>query len=237
MVRHVLRTLKLDDFEVYLCLRDPKSDKFAGQEATWDHAEGILRRVLEELEFPFTEAPGEAVFYGPKVDFMVKDCIGRKWQLGTVQLDYVLPERFELEYIGPDNKPHRPVMIHRAPFGSMERFIGVLIEHFAGNFPLWLSPVQVAVLPITSGQDDYARRVMTHLTERGLRVILDDSTEKIGRKIRNAEVQKIPAMFVVGRKEAESESVALRRHGKGDLGVRKLEAAIEDLCAEAAERR
>ncbi len=237
LVAHVFRTLKFDDFEVRLSLHDPNSDKFAGDPTVWMKAEEILRRVMTEIKFPFIEAKGEAAFYGPKVDFIVKDCIGRKWQLGTVQLDYVLPERFKLEYIGADNKPHRPVMIHRAPFGSFERFTGVLIEHFAGNFPLWLAPVQVAILPITSDQNEYARAIAAQLKTAGLRPAIDETSEKIGRKIREAETQKIPAMFVIGKKEAEAQSVALRRHGKGDQGVVPIESAIEGLAAEVASRR
>ncbi|MBI1784885.1 threonine--tRNA ligase, partial [Candidatus Sumerlaeota bacterium] len=234
---HVFRTLKFDDFEVRLSLHDAKSDKFAGDPEVWARAENTLRKVMTELKFPFVEAEGEAAFYGPKVDFIVKDCIGRKWQLGTVQLDYVLPERFKLEYIGADNKPHRPVMIHRAPFGSFERFTGVLIEHFGGNFPLWLAPVQVAVLPITSDQMEYARGILEKLKGAGLRGTLDDTNEKVGKKIREAELQKIPAMFVVGKKEAESGSVSLRRHGEGDKGSSSLDSAIAQLLQEVAERR
>ncbi len=234
LVAHVFRTLKFDDFEVRLSLHDPKSDKFAGDPEVWKKAEETLRKVLTEMKFPFVEAAGEAAFYGPKVDFIVKDCIGRKWQLGTVQLDYVLPERFKIEYIGADNKPHRPVMIHRAPFGSFERFTGVLIEHFGGNFPLWLAP---AVLPITTDAGDYARGVVEKLKAAGLRATLDDSNEKIGKKIREAETQKIPVMFVIGRKEAESGSVAVRRHGLGDQGVKSLQDALAELSAEVAERR
>ncbi len=237
LVQEVFRTLQFNDFEVRLSLHDPESDKYAGGKEIWMRAEDTIRRVMIEMDFPFVEAKGEAAFYGPKVDFIVRDCIGRKWQLGTVQLDYVLPERFELEYIGSDNKPHQPVMIHRAPFGSMERFTGVLIEHFAGNFPLWLAPVQVAVLPITSDQIEYADKVAEKLKAAGLRATVDRSSEKIGRKIRAAELDKIPAMLVVGKKEAESGAVALRRHGKGDQGVAPLDLIVEQLGAEVTERR
>lgn len=237
LVQEVFRTLKFEDYRVRLSLHDPASDKFAGDPETWNRAEEVLRKVMNDLNFPYEEARGEAAFYGPKVDFIVRDVIGRKWQLGTVQLDYVLPERFELEYIGRDNQPHRPIMIHRAPFGSMERFTGVLIEHFAGNFPLWLAPVQVAVLPITSEQNDYGARVMERLRGAGLRATLDRSSEKIGRKIRDAEVQKIPVMLVLGRKEAEAGEVSVRRHGQGDQGSQALEAILEQLGEEVRERR
>ena len=237
LTRFVFSKLKFEDVEIRLSLHDAAREKFAGDPAVWSQAEATLRRVLRESGVPHAEAPGDAAFYGPKVDFLVRDCLGRRWQLGTVQLDYVLPERFELEYIGPDNQPHRPVMIHRAPFGSFERFVGVLIEHFAGNFPLWLAPVQVAVLPITSGQDDYGRRALAELTAASLRAQLDASKEKIGRKIREAETAKIPVMFVLGRKEAESGTVALRRHGQGDLGTRPLAEAIASIRTEALERR
>jgi threonyl-tRNA synthetase len=167
---------------------------------------------------------------------MVRDAIGRRWQLGTVQLDYNLPQRFELEYIGADNQPHRPVMIHRAPFGSLERFVAVLIEHYAGNFPLWLAPVQVAVLPIADAQLDYARKVLAQCKAAGLRAELDESNEKIGRKIAIAETQKIPAMFVVGKKEAESDQVSVRRHGQGDTGAAPTAEAIGELARHMRER-
>jgi len=237
LVAHTFRTLKFDDFEVRLSLHDPKSDKFGGDAAVWKRAEDTLRGVMTEMKFPFVEAKGEAAFYGPKVDFIVRDCIGRKWQLGTVQLDYFLPERFKLEYIGADNKGHRPVMIHRAPFGSLERFTGVLIEHFAGNFPLWLAPTQAIVLPIAEDQVGYANQIVQRLKDAGIRPALDASNEKIGKKIREAELMKIPVMLVVGRKEAENESVALRRHGQGDLGSVKVEKVIADLVEEMRSRR
>jgi threonyl-tRNA synthetase len=168
---------------------------------------------------PFTREPGEAAFYGPKIDFVVKDVIGREWQLGTVQVDYQLPERFDLSYVGPDNKPHRPVMIHRAPFGSMERFIGVLIEHFAGAFPLWLAPVQVAVLSISEKFNDYANKVAEQLKDSGLRVESNLSSEKIGSKIRSATMDKVPYMLIVGEKEQAENKVAVRHRTEGDKGL------------------
>jgi len=184
----------------------------------------------------YTEQAGEAAFYGPKIDFIVKDCIGRDWQLGTIQVDYNLPERFELEYIGADNQPHRPVMIHRAPFGSMERFIGILIEHFAGAFPLWLSPVQAAVLPVSEKTAEYARQVADKLKAAGLRVELDDSPEKIGSKIRRAQLDKVPYMLVVGPKEAEAGTVAVRERAAGDIGAMPLDGLIARLAEEVRTR-
>ncbi len=219
LVRTVFRTLGMNDYRVRVGLRDPDSSKYVGAPENWDKAEAACRDAARTLGVPFTEEAGEAAFYGPKIDFVVKDVIGREWQLGTIQVDYNLPERFDLTYVGSDNQPHRPVMIHRAPFGSMERFVGVLIEHFAGAFPLWLAPVQVALLPITDAQLPYARELLEKLRNAGLRAVLDDSPEKIGKKIRAAELQKIPYMAVIGAKEAEAGSIALRRHGKGNQGV------------------
>ncbi len=188
------------------------------------------------MKLPYEEAAGEAAFYGPKADFIVKDCIGRPWQLGTVQLDYVLPERFGLEYIGPDNQPHRPVMIHRAPLGSMERFMGILIEHFAGAFPLWLAPEQVRVLPISDKVAEYSRQVLARLLEKGFRATLDLRAEKIGAKIRDAQLEKIPAMLVVGVKEAESQAVSYRDRVDGDQGAMPLDEAMARLAAERDSR-
>jgi threonyl-tRNA synthetase len=236
LVKIIFRTLGMNDYRVRVGLRDPDSAKYVGDPQNWDKAEQACRDAAQSLGVPFSEESGEAAFYGPKIDFVVKDVLGREWQLGTIQVDYNLPQRFDLSYIGADNLPHRPVMIHRAPFGSMERFIGVLIEHFAGNFPLWLAPTQVALLPITDQQNDFARDLATRLKDEGLRVKLDDSSEKIGKKIRNAEMDKIPVMFVIGAKEAEANRVALRRHGQGDLGVKPLEEAMAELKAEVAGR-
>ncbi len=188
------------------------------------------------MGLPYDEAPGEAAFYGPKADFLVRDCLGRQWQLGTVQIDYVLPQRFELEYTGADNHPHRPVMIHRAPFGSMERFMGILIEHFAGAFPLWLAPEQVRVLPISDKVADYASHVLKELHAAGLRASLDARPEKIGAKIRDAQLEKIPAMLVVGAKEAESNQVSYRDRLDGDQGAIPLTEAIARLKQESETR-
>src|SRR4051812_5503806 len=207
LVKIVLSTLGMADYRVRVGLRDPDSNKYTGDAANWDKAENACREAAKTLGVPFTEEPGEAAFYGPKIDFVIKDVIGREWQLGTVQVDYNLPIRFDLSYTGADNKPHRPVMIHRAPFGSLERFIAVLIEHFAGAFPLWLSPVQVAVLPISEKTNDYAKQVESALKEAGLRVELDPGPEKIGAKIRRAEVAKVPYQLVIGQQEADARKV------------------------------
>jgi threonyl-tRNA synthetase len=230
--------LGLSDYRVRLSKSDPNDPKFQGAAGEiWRRAEEDIRSVLEEMGVAFEEAPGEAAFYGPKADFIVRDCIGRPWQLGTVQLDYVLPERFALEYIGPDNHPHRPVMIHRAPLGSMERFMGILIEHFAGAFPLWLAPEQVRVLPISDKVAPYARHVLERLLQSDLRASADMRAEKIGAKIRDAQLEKIPAMLVVGAKEAENQTVSYRDRTAGDLGAIPLEEAISRLAAESANRQ
>ncbi len=231
-----LSTLGLTDYRVRIGLRDPDSSKYIGEPANWDLAERNIRNVVRDLGMTYTEEPGEAAFYGPKIDFVVKDCIGREWQLGTIQVDYNLPERFELEYIGQDNAPHRPVMIHRAPLGSPERFIGILIEHFAGAFPLWLAPVQVAVLPISDKFNDYAGRVASAAGDAGLRVELDSSPEKIGAKIRRWTLQKVPYLWVVGKREAEAETVSIRLRGTGELGTFALAEALGKLAEEAKSR-
>ncbi|MFO0959398.1 MAG: threonine--tRNA ligase [Isosphaeraceae bacterium] len=234
MTQHFLETcLGLTDYKLRLSKSDPDDPKYQGAAGDlWRRAENDIREVLLETGLPFEEAPGEAAFYGPKADFIVKDCLGRQWQLGTVQLDYVLPARFGIEYIGPDNKPHRPVMIHRAPLGSMERFMGILIEHFAGAFPLWLAPEQVRVLPISDKVADYAGTVLKQLLAAGLRAAIDSRPEKIGAKIRDAQLEKIPVMLVVGQKEAEANQVAYRDRLKGDLGAIPLEEAVARLKAE-----
>lgn len=225
----VLHTLGLNDYRVRLGFRDPKSDKYVGSPETWERAEAALETVCREMGLTNVSVErGEAAFYGPKTDFIVADCIGREWQLGTVQLDYNLPspERFNLHYIGADNQPHQPVMIHRAPFGSFERFTGMLIEHFAGAFPLWLAPEQVRVLSVSQKFEEYARQVESRLAGAGLRVTGDYRPEKIGAKIRDAQLELIPYMLVVGSREAASESVAVRHRRQGDLGAMTLEAAL-----------
>jgi threonyl-tRNA synthetase len=237
MAQHVLRTLGLDDYRVRLGFRDPASDKYVGKPESWAKAEAAIERVARDMDLPgCTPELGEAAFYGPKVDFVVTDCIGREWQLGTVQLDYNLPseERFALEYIGPDNKPHRPVMIHRAPLGSMERFIGVLIEHFAGAFPLWLAPEQVRVLTVTQKAEQYGRDSEVKLRAAGLRVTGDYRAEKLGAKIRDAQLKLIPYMLVVGERDAAEGTVSVRDRVEGDLGAMPLAAALGKLQAEVA---
>jgi len=220
LVLHVFNALDFKDYTAQISLRDPENKtKYIGSDENWDLAEKAIMESAKEKGLKTVVELGEAAFYGPKLDFMVKDAIGRKWQLGTIQVDYNLPERFELEYTGSDNQKHRPVMIHRAPFGSLERFVAVLIEHCAGNFPLWLTPEQFAVLPISEKFNDYAKQVLIDLQGMGLRGKLDDRNEKIGKKIRDNEIGKIPFMLVVGEKEASENKVAVRQHGKGDIGV------------------
>ncbi len=236
LVKKVLTTLGMDNYRVRVGLRDPDSSKFTGDTAQWDKAEAACRAAAATLGVPFTEEPGEAAFYGPKIDFVVKDVIGREWQLGTVQVDYVLPVRFDLHYIGADNSKHRPVMIHRAPFGSMERFTGVLIEHFAGHFPAWLAPEQVRVLTISEKSEGFATEALAQLKSANIRATLDNSPEKVGAKIRNAQLQRIPYMLVIGEKEAAIQSVSVRHAKKGDLGVKPLAEFIPEITREIASR-
>jgi threonyl-tRNA synthetase len=236
LVLFVFRSLSLTDVEVRLSLRDPASSKFAGDPKLWDLAEEQLAKVLTEMKLNYITAKGEAAFYGPKVDFLVRDVLGRKWQLGTVQLDYVLPERFALEYVGSDGQKHRPVMIHRAPFGSMERFTGILIEHFGGAFPLWLSPVQAAVLSISEKFNAYANEVVETLKGADLRVEADLGADKIGAKIRLATLQKVPYMLIVGEKEVQGRLVAVRTRAGVDLGQVALTEFIERAQQEIALR-
>jgi threonyl-tRNA synthetase len=229
MTQLVLNTLGLVDYRVRLGFRDPKGDKYVGSPETWQRAEAALEAVCQEMGLANVSVErGEAAFYGPKTDFIVADCIGREWQLGTVQLDYNLPspERFNLEYIGPDNQPHRPVMIHRAPFGSLERFTGMLIEHFAGAFPLWLAPEQARVLVVSQKFEEYGRQIEARLAGAGLRVTGDYRPEKIGAKIRTAQLELIPYMVVVGGREMETGAVAVRHRHQGDLGSMALDAAL-----------
>ena len=229
----VLRALDFTEYKAQISLRDPENkDKYVGGDALWDQAEQAIREAAAELELDAIEAEGEAAFYGPKLDFMVKDALGREWQLGTVQLDYNLPARFDLSYVGEDNEKHQPVMIHRAPFGSLERFVGVLIEHCGGNFPTWLAPVQVMVIPISQDLFDYAAEVHQTLNAQGLRAEVDYRHEKIGYKIRGAEVQKIPYMLILGKREMEEQSVAVRKHGEGAQETSPLSAFIDRIQAE-----
>ncbi len=236
LVKIVLGTLGMHDYRVRVGLRDPDSTKYVGDPAKWDKAEDALREAASTLGTDFTEEPGEAAFYGPKIDFVVKDVIGREWQLGTVQVDYNLPERFGLEYIGADNAPHRPVMIHRAPFGSMERFVGVLIEHFAGKFPTWLSPEQVRILPISEKFFEAAGRVYESLREAGVRVKVDRSNDKVGAKIRLAQLARIPYMLIIGAKEQEQNQVSVRHRDRGDEGALGVDDFREKVVAEIRSR-
>jgi threonyl-tRNA synthetase len=229
LVLHVFQSLGFDEYTAQVSLRDPANkEKYMGDDELWDRAEREIQEAADERGLKTVAVKGEAAFYGPKLDFMVKDALGRSWQLGTIQVDYQLPQRFELEYIGADNKRHRPVMIHRAPFGSLERFVAVLIEHCAGNFPLWLSPDQVAVLPISDRFNDYAQLVYDKLKEQDIRGLLDLRDEKITRKIRDAETRKIPYMLIVGEREASAQKVAVRRHGQGDQGSMGLDDFVKD---------
>ena len=210
LVKTVFATIGMKEYRVRISLRDPKSDKYVGSDENWNKSENAIRQAAKSLGVPFSEELGEAAFYGPKIDFVVKDVIGREWQLGTVQVDYNLPERFDINYIGSDNKPHRPIMIHRAPFGSLERFTGVLIEHFGGKFPTWLAPDQVRILTLNDEVIPFADKVFAALKDAGVRVSIDVSGDKLGGKIRRAETEKVSHMFVIGKKEAEAELVSVR---------------------------
>lgn len=233
IIEIIFDALDFKDVMVQISLRDPDNkEKYIGSDENWELAENAIREVAEERGIPAVVEYGEAAFYGPKMDFMVKDALGRKWQLGTIQVDYNLPERFELEYIGADNEKHRPVMIHRAPFGSMERFVAVLIEHCAGNFPLWLTPDQVIILPISEKYQKYAEKVLTLLENADIRAQIDDRSEKTGRKIRDAEMKKIPYMLIVGEKEEEINAVSIRKHKEGDLGTKSINDFIVDIQEE-----
>jgi len=240
IVLYIFKTLDFKDFLVQVSLRDPNNpDKYIGSDENWAKAEKAIQEVAVEKGLKTVVELGEAAFYGPKLDFMVRDAIGRKWQLGTVQVDYNLPERFELEYTGSDNQKHRPVMIHRAPFGSMERFVAILIEHCAGQFPLWLTPEQVRILPVSEKFNEYAQNVVRELISYDIRALVDDRNEKVGKKIRDAEMEKVPYMLIVGEEEAGAGTVSPRKKGEGDLGVmsiedfaRKLDAEVKAMLAE-----
>ncbi len=237
LIQLVFNTLGFNDFKTRLSFRDPNNkEKYGGEDAMWEQSEKDIKNAADEMKLDYYIGIGEAAFYGPKIDFMVRDALHRTWQLGTVQVDYVMPERFNLEYTGSDGLKHRPVIIHRAPFGSLERFIGVLIEHYAGDFPLWLAPVQCVLLPITDGQLEYAKAIAGQLRSKGIRVELDDRNEKIGYKIRDWETKKIPYMLVVGEKEKANNTVALRQHKKGDVGAVPVETLIENLVKEISQK-
>ncbi len=229
----IFKALNFENFEAQISLRDPENrEKYIGSDENWEKAERAIIEACEEKGLPAKVELGEAAFYGPKLDFMVKDAIGRRWQLGTIQVDYNLPERFELEYTGDDNQKHRPVMIHRAPFGSIERFVAVLIEHTGGKFPLWLTPDQVVVLPIGERFNDYAHQVAGELEQHDIRVLVDDRNEKIGRKIRDNELKRIPYMLIVGEKEQENNEISIRKQGEGDQGTMKIATFAAQITAE-----
>jgi len=237
LVQVIFDTLGMTDYRVRVGLRGPDSDKYVGDPGNWDKAERACRDAAAMLGVQFTEEPGEAAFYGPKIDFVVRDVIGREWQLGTVQVDYNLPERFDLSYIGPDNHPHRPVMIHRAPFGSMERFVGVLIEHFAGAFPTWLAPEQVRFLPVSEKSDDYARRVLAALKDAGVRATGDLGNDRLQARIKVAAEMKIPYLLIVGPRDAKEGNVSVRARGiQKDLGAMGLEAFVQEIGTEIQSR-
>ncbi len=233
LTQKVLKVLGMEEFTAQISLRDKENrEKYIGSDENWDKAEQAIIEATEELGLPTVTEYGEAAFYGPKLDFMIKDALKRSWQLGTIQVDYNLPERFELEYIGADNQKHRPVMIHRAPFGSLERFIAVLIEHYAGNFPVWLAPEQLIVLPISDKYADYCQSILNELKNHEIRSTIDLRAEKIGRKIRDAETMKIPYMLIIGEKEVENKTLSVRKHGKGDIGKMSLNEFIEQITPE-----
>jgi len=237
LVLKILNTLGMNSYRVRVGVRDPDSTKYVGASEQWERAEKALRESAKTLGVPFSEEPGEAAFYGPKIDFVVKDVIGREWQLGTVQVDYNLPERFGLTYVASDNSSRRPVMIHRAPFGSLERFCGVLIEHFAGNFPAWLAPEQVRILPISDKHVDYAKSVLTSLLASNMRAAIDNSPDKIGAKIRLAQLEKVPYMLVLGAREEQAGEVAVRSRKNGDEGAVSASRFVERIQTEVRERQ
>lgn len=236
LVLYIFKTLDFTDFLAQVSLRDPNNpSKYIGSDENWEKAEKAIQEVADEKGLKTVVEYGEAAFYGPKLDFMVRDAIGRKWQLGTVQIDYNLPERFELEYTGADNQKHRPVMIHRAPFGSMERFVAILIEHCAGQFPLWLTPEQVRILPVSEKYNDFAKKLSLELNNHDIRALVDERNEKVGKKIREAELEKVPYMLVVGEEEQNNNSVSARKKGEGDLGSMSIDAFVERVNNEIKE--
>ena len=234
LILTVFKSLQLKNFKARLSFRDPESDKYIGSNEAWEKAEGAIRRAVQTLGMDYFEAPGEAAFYGPKLDFIFQDALEREWQLGTVQVDYNLPERFDLEYTTNDGSRQRPVMIHRAPFGSLERLIGILIEEYVGDFPLWLAPVQIRLLPVSDVQLDYAQSVASQLRSQGIRAEVDTSGERLGKMIRNAETQKIPIMSVIGAKELESNSLSVRTRASGELGMIAVDEVMEKIQAAIA---
>ena len=237
IILKVFRTFGFEDYEAQISLRDPKDkEKYIGDDDVWEESENAIKEACAEKGINARIEIGEAAFYGPKLDFMIKDAIGRRWQLGTIQVDYNLPQRFKLEYTAEDNSKRTPVMIHRAPFGSLERFTAVLIEHTAGHFPLWLTPDQVAILPISEKFNDYARQVKTYFDEQDIRSYIDDRNEKIGRKIRDNELRRTPYMLIVGEKEAAENSVSMRKQGGGEQASMPMEEFAKRILAEVAEQ-
>ena len=234
IINHILGVFGFE-YEAQISLRDPKNPtKYVGSDENWERAQQAIIEACAEKGLPAKQVEGEAAFYGPKLDFMVKDALGRRWQLGTIQVDYNLPERFGLEYTGADNQKHRPIMIHRAPFGSLERFVAVLLEHTAGKLPLWLVPDQVVVLPISEKYNDYAKHVVYVLNDNDVRAIIDDRNEKIGKKIRDNELKRIPYLLIVGEKEASNDEVSVRKQGEGDKGSKKIITFATEINAEVA---
>ncbi len=237
IILYIFKVLDFGNYTAQISLRDPEDkEKYIGSDENWEKAEKAIIEAADEKGLKTVIEYGEAAFYGPKLDFMVKDAIGRKWQLGTIQVDYNLPERFELEYIGSDDKKHRPIMIHRAPFGSLERFVAVLIEHTGGKFPLWLTPDQVVVLPISEKHNEYAEKVLNFLNNSDIRTLIDDRNEKIGKKIRDNELKRIPYLLIVGEKEAETNSVSIRKQGDGDKGTMSLDEFVAYMNSEIAKQ-
>jgi threonyl-tRNA synthetase len=233
----IFKALDFENYSAQISLRDPNNrEKYIGSDENWEKAERAIIEATAEKGLKTVTVMGEAAFYGPKLDFMIKDALGRSWQLGTIQVDYNLPERFELEYIGADDKRHRPVMIHRAPFGSMERFVAVLIEHTAGKFPLWLTPDQVVVLPISEKYNEYAKRISEFLNNSDIRTLIDDRNEKIGRKIRDNELKRIPYLLIVGEQESDNQTVSVRKQGDGDKGTMTAQEFADLIHAEVNEQ-
>ena len=232
LIQVVFKQMGFEDFFTQLSFRDDNEEKYGGDIKLWERAQKELKEAADKMKLNYVVAEGEAAFYGPKIDFMVRDALGRRWQLGTVQVDYVMPERFDLEYTGSDGQKHRPVVIHRAPFGSLERFIGILIEHYAGEFPLWLAPTQVVVIPISQNYFDYASKVINELKKNDIRAEIDERNEKVGYKIRDWELKKVPYMIIVGEKEAESGNISVRKHKEGDKGTFKLSEFIDNIADE-----
>ncbi len=232
LIQVVFKQMGFEDFFTQLSFRDENEEKYGGDISLWEKAQEELKKAADKMKLNYEIAEGEAAFYGPKIDFMVRDALGRKWQLGTVQVDYVMPERFDLEYTGSDGQKHRPVVIHRAPFGSLERFIGILIEHYAGDFPTWLAPIQTVVIPVSQHFFDYAKSVNEQIKSAGIRTEMDERNEKIGYKIREWETQKIPYMIIVGEKEQNAGNISVRQHKKGDLGAFNLSDFIDKIATE-----